>query len=97
MRPLLSEPSKPQFLLPLNFAQTRTRNTKADQVNNNAVAVLRQGARLSDILGRTTELLVQAISPSWKGQGRWFYPEAAYPQRVIRKSVTTWHGAFKRI
>lgn len=58
------ESSKPHFPLLLNFTQTRTRNAKADQVKNNAVAVLSQGARLSDIAGRTTELLAQASNPS---------------------------------
>ena len=91
------ESSKPQFSLLLNFTQTRTRKAKADQVKNNAVAVLSQGARLSDILGRDTRLLAQASNPSWKGQGQWFYPRAAYPQRVIRISVTTRHVAFKGI
>lgn len=47
------ESSKPQFSLLLNFTQTRTRNARADHAKNNAVAVLSQGPRLSDILGKS--------------------------------------------
>jgi hypothetical protein len=58
------ESSKPQFSLLLNFTQTRTKKAKADQVKNNAVAVLSQGARLPDILGRAAKLLIDSSKQS---------------------------------
>ena len=60
MRPILyGRPSSSSRFL-FGFAQTHKRNAKADQVKNNAVAVLSQGARLSVTLGRTIDLLAQS-------------------------------------
>jgi hypothetical protein len=60
------ESSKPQVSLLLTFTQTRTRNARADHAKNNAAAVLSQGPRLSDILGRANGLLAHASNASWK-------------------------------